>query len=448
MATPPEEQTDFITDDANAHLSSEERARRKHAHFGENQVDHRPADTPPAEAAPARPRSRRTFWIVVLVAVAVFALLLLIGLLPRLKQNNERKEEAQGGANATPTVSVLPAEQAPDTIRLDLPADTRSNRETYLFARTNGFVQAWYTDIGTEVKRGQLLALIATPELDQQIAQARANLTLAQSNYRRLTGISMPGAISKQELDQAKAQFSAEQAVVNGLLAQQGFRRVVAPFSGLVTQRNVEVGSLVSPSNAAGSQLFKVEQTDTLRAFVNVPQNYATAIRPGLITQLIVPEFPNRTFAGRVARDAGALSEGTRTLETIVKISNREQQLRPGIFAQVRFELPRTAPSVLISANTLVPGGTQPRVVVIQDEKVHYQDITPGRDFGAQVEVIGGLKGGELLVVNPAETLTEGETVAARRAKVEKKAAAPTQPAAPERLYDPNRPIVSSPAGK
>ena len=408
----------------------------------EQPYDHLP------DTEPQKPRSKRGFWLTVVGVLLIFGVLLLLGLIPRLRHNKEQKQEAQTEANAVPVVSVVASKVAPDTVRLDLPADTRSNRETFVFAQTNGYVQAWYADIGARVKRGQLLAIIATPELDQQIAQARANLTLARSSYDRLRNISLPGAISQQELDQGQAGFASQQAVVNGLLAQQSFRRVKAPFSGIVTQRGIEVGSLVSTSNADGSQLFKIEQTDTLRAFVNVPQNYVPGIRTGLPAQVIVPEFPDRTFAGRVSRNAGALAEGTRTLLTEVKVPNKEQLLKPGIFAQVRFELPRTARSVIIPANTLVASGEQPRVVVIQNKKVHYQNIVPGRDFGAEVEVTQGLNGGELLVVNPAETLEENETVTAKQAKPAKKAegAAKPKPAGP--LYDPNRPTVSSPVGE
>jgi RND family efflux transporter MFP subunit len=378
----------------------------------------------------------------------VFGGLFLFGLLPRLKANKARDKEVRASANATPVVNVQAAQAAPDTVRVELPANTVSNRETFLFARTNGFVQAWYVDIGTRVKRGQLLARIATPELDQQVVEARTSLALSRTSYDRLRSVDMPGAISKQELDEAQARYSGQQAAVQQLLALRNFREVRAPFSGIVTQRNVEVGTLVSTSNTEGTQLFKVEQTDTLRAFVNVPQNYATGIKAGLIAELIVPEFTDRTFQGRVSREAGALSSDTRTLLTVVKIPNRQQLLRPGVFGQIRFELPRTSPSVIVPANALVPGGTDTRVVVVHDRKVHYQPILAGRDFGAQIEVLQGLKGGEMLVINPIESLREGETVTARKAPAAKKPDTPAGPKAPERLYDPDRPRISSPVGE
>ncbi|QDA61549.1 efflux RND transporter periplasmic adaptor subunit [Hymenobacter jejuensis] len=390
------------------------------------------------------PRSNRRFWITILVIAVVFGGLFLLGLLPRLRREKALNAESKTAATAAPVLTVQPARPAPDSTRIELPADTKSNRETFVFARTDGFVKAWYADIGTRVRRGQLLALIATPELDQQISESRANLGLARTSYNRLRSVELPGAISKQELDEGQAQFAAHQAAVNRLTALQEFRRVVAPFSGIVTQRNVEVGSLVSTTNAEGAQLFKIEQTDTLRAFVNVPQNYVPSIRPGLTTDVLVPEFPDRKFAGRVSRSAGALNTSTRTLLTEVKVANRDQKLLPGMFAQVRFNLVRTTPSVIISANALVPGGTTPQVVVVQNNKVHYQPITPGRDFGAQLEVIHGLKGGELLVINPAETLQEGQEVKTRLAEV-KKPESPAPPAAAPRFNDPDRPRVSSP---
>ncbi|MDF7810017.1 efflux RND transporter periplasmic adaptor subunit [Hymenobacter sp. YC55] len=400
------------------------------------------------DAAANKSSGKRRFWVVILLIALVFGGLFLLGLLPRLKANKAREQETTAAANATPVVSMQAAQAAPDTVRVELPANTVSNHETYLFARTNGFVQAWYVDIGTRVKRGQLLARIATPELDQQVVEARTSLALTRTSYDRLRSVDMPGAISKQELDEAQARYNGQQAAVQQLLALRNFREVRAPFSGIVTQRNVEVGALVSTSNAEGTQLFKVEQTDTLRAFVNVPQNYATGIKAGLVAELIVPEFTNRTFRGRVSREAGALSSDTRTLLTVVKIPNRRQELRPGVFGQIRFELPRTSPSVIIPANSLVPGGTDTRVVVIKDKKVHYQPVVAGRDFGAQVEVLEGLKGGEMLVINPAETLQENETVEVRKAPAAKKPDTPAAPKGPERLYDPDRPHISSPVGE
>ena len=383
------------------------------------------------------------FWLLILVVLAVFGGLFLLGYLPRHKQEKARDAEAHQLAGAAPTVTVVAARAAPDTTTLTLPADTKSSRETFVFARANGFVKSWSADIGQKVHAGQVLAEVTTPELDQQIAEARATLGLARSSYTRLAGVALPGAISRQELDAARAQQTAQQAGVQQLLAQQGFRRVTAPFSGTVTQRNVEVGSLVSSSNAPGSQLFKLEQTDKLRAFVQVPQNFAPAIRAGQLADFLVPEFPGRRFAGRVVRNAGALDASTRTLLTEVQVPNGRGELRPGSYAQVRFHLPRTAPAVIIPANALVPGGTDTRVATVRAAKIHYQPIVTGRDFGAQLEVVQGLKGGELLVLNPAETLAEGEAVHTKAFTPPAKPAGP--PPAKPRPNDPDAPRVSSP---
>ncbi|WP_375417593.1 efflux RND transporter periplasmic adaptor subunit [uncultured Hymenobacter sp.] len=387
--------------------------------------------------------SSSRFWLLILGAVVVFAGLFLLGYLPRHKQEKARDAEASQLAAAVPAVTVVPAQAAPDTTTLVLPADTRSNRETFVFARANGFVRSWSADIGQRVRAGQVLAEITTPELDQQIAASRANLGLARTSYQRLATVPLAGAISKQELDAAQAQYTAQRAGVEQLLAQQNFRRVTAPFSGIVTQRNVEVGSLVNSSNAAGTQLFKLEQTDKLRAFVQVPQNFAPAIKNGLRADFLVPEFPGRAFAGRVVRDAGALDPGTRTLLTEVLVPNGRGELRPGSYAQVRFHVPRTGPGVIIPANALVPGGTDTRVATVQNGKIHYQPITTGRDFGSQLEVAQGLKGGELLVLNPAETLTEGQTVQTKAFHAPPKPAGPPPPK--PRPNDPDAPRVSSP---
>jgi membrane fusion protein (multidrug efflux system) len=348
------------------------------------------------------------FWVVILILLVVFGLLFVLGWLPRHRKNAARDKANQAQIAAKPVVTVQPAKAAPDTTSITLPADLRSQHETELFARVNGFVQSWTADIGQHVRRGQVLATITTPELDQQIAQAQANLALARTSFGRLQSVSLPGAISQQELDAGQAQYLAQQAVVKQLQAQRSFRQVIAPFNGTVTQRNVDVGTLVTGGNATGSQLFKVEQTDTLRAFVDVPQNFVPSIKRGLTANIIVPEFPNKPFKGLVARDAEALDPQTRTLRTEVRLPNRNGQLRPGTYGQVRFKLPQTVPTILISANALVPSGTEQKVAMVQDGKIHYQNIVVSRDFGANLEVSQGLKGGEMLVINPGENLTEG----------------------------------------
>ena len=370
------------------------------------------------------------FWLIILVVLVVFAGLFFLGYMPRHKREKARNAEAQQVTDAKPTVT--------------LPADTKSRRETFVFARANGFVKSWSADIGQKVRAGQVLAEVTTPELDQQVAQARANLDLAKTSYNRLAGVALPGAISKQELDVAKSQFSVQQAALQQLLAQQGFRRITAPFSGIVTQRNVEVGSLVSSSNAPGSQLFKIEQTDKLRAYVQVPQNFAPSIKSGMTADYLVPEFVGKPFRGKVVRNAGALDPNTRTLLTEVQIPNPRGELRPGSYAQVKFYLPRTAPGVIIPANALVPGGTDSRVAVVTlDKKIHYSTIVTGRDFGSQLEVMQGLRGGESLVLNPLETMTEGETVTTRAFVPAARPVGP--PPAKPRPNDPDAPRVSSP---
>jgi len=387
------------------------------------------------------------FWLVIFILLLVFGGLFLVGFLPRLKHKKAQSEAAQQQNSAKPVVTVQPAKAAPDTTTVTLPADLRSNHETFLFARVNGFVQSWTTDIGQHVRKGQVLATIGTPEIDQQIAQAQANLGLARTSYARLTSVTLPGAVSKQEVDAGKAQFAAQEAAVRQLQAQRSFRQVIAPFSGVLTQRNVDVGTLVTGGNATGTQLFKVEQTDTLRAFVDVPQNFVPGIRRGMRADVLVPEFPTKPFSGHVARDAEALDPQTRTLRTEVVIPNRSQQkqLRPGAYGQVRFRIPQTTPSVLISANALMPG-IESKVAMVREGKVHFQPLVLGRDFGSTIEVTQGLKGGEQLIINPAESLTEGLAVDTKAAPKPNKPAGP-QPAA-QRPNDPDAPRVSSPLAK
>ena len=394
---------------------------------------------------PPKKSGKGRFWLIILLALLLFGILFVVGLLPRLRQGHARDEAAQTQRTAKPVVLVQKAQPAPDTTNLRLPADLRSLHETFVFARVNGFVQSWTTDIGKHVRRGQVMATIATPEIDQQIAQAQANLALARSSYSRLTSVSLPGAVSKQEVDAGKAQYLAQEAVVKQLEAQRSFRNVVAPFSGTVTQRSVDVGTLVTGGNSTGTQLFKVEDTDTLRAFVDVPQNYVANIKRGLRADVLVPELPTRPLEAHVSRDAQALDPATRTLRTEVQLPNNHQQVRPGSYAQVRFRLPQTTPSILISANALVPG-IETKVVVIKDNKVHYQPVVTGRDFGSTIEVTQGLKGGEALAINPAETLTENQEVTVKAAPTAPKPAGP--PPAKPSPNDPDAPRVSSPVAK
>lgn len=392
--------------------------------------------------APASSGTGR-FWLLLLILLAVFAGLFVLGWLPRRKADKARREEETTINNSKPVVTVLPAQAAPPTTTITLPASVQSNHETFLFARVNGFVQNWTTDIGQRVRKGQVMATITTPELDQQIAQAQATLALARSSFARLTSVTLPGAVSQQEVDAGRAQFAAQSAAVKQLLAQRAYRQVVAPFNGTVTQRSVDVGNLVTGGNANGTQLFKVEQTDTLRAFVDIPQNYVPGIKRGLKADVLVPEFPLKPFKGTVARDAEALDAQTRTLRTEVILPNRGPRiLRPGVYGQVRFHLPQTSPSIIIPATALVPG-IESKVAVVREGKIHYQPVVIGRDFGANLEVTQGLKGGELLAINPAETLTEGVAVDTRKAPP---APAPAGPPAPKPgPNDPDAPRVSSP---
>lgn len=408
-----------------------------------------PAPTPaPAPAPPPPPATggTRRFWLLMLGLLVVFAGLFLLGWLPRRKADKARTSEEKTINTAKPVVTVVPAKQAPPMVTVTLPASIQSNHENYIFARVNGFVLDWTTDIGQRVRKGQVMATISTPELDQQIAQAAATLALARSSFNRLTSVTLPGAVSQQELAAGQAQFQAQGAAVKQLEAQRAYRQVRAPFNGVVTQRNVDIGTLVTGGNATGTQLFKVEQTDTLRAFVDVPQNFVPGIKRGLKADVLVPEYPLKPFVGTVARDAEALNAQTRTLRTEVVIANRGPRvLRPGIYGQVRFHLPQTTPSIIISANALVPGIDQ-QVVVIRNGKVHYQPVVLGRDFGANIEVTQGLRGGELLAINPAETLTEGVAVTTRRAPPTPAPAG--QPVPQPGPNDPDAPRVSSPITK
>jgi RND family efflux transporter MFP subunit len=322
-----------------------------------------------------------------------------------------------------------------------LPGNIQAIEETPIYARANGYVRRRLADIGDPVRGGQLLAEIETPELDQQFMQARANLQqaratlvqtratleLARITAERWDELERRELVARQEADQqrsalavSQANFNAAQATVNAqeanvrqLEAMQAFRRVTAPFDGIITARNVEVGALITAgSSTTTPQLLRIARIDTLRIHVNVPQPFVPSIQPGQNAQVLVQEFPQRLFTGQVIRTANALDPTSRTLLTEVQLSNRDATLLPGMYAQVKFVITRANPPWLIPANTLVIRADGPQVATVREgHTVHYRKVVVGRDYGTEIEISSGLGGAEALITNPNGDLAEGTPV-------------------------------------
>ena len=352
--------------------------------------------------------------LLLLIALFVFA-----GVLPRMRNASELKAEASAEKNRDPIVNAVPLKQASDTTGLTLPGQIQPYRQTPLYARTQGFLRRWYVDIGAQVKQGQLLATIDAPELDQDIARAKADQQLAQSNLNRLESVKLPGAVATQDIDTRRSGVSVAKANLGRLQALKDLQQVRAPFSGVITSRTAENGNLVSPGT--GQPLFTISELGTLRVFVDVPQTYFRYVKVGMPATVLVPELKNRSFMGKVVRTSGTLRSDSRTLLAEVAIPNPKQELPSGLYSQVKFDMISTNAPVLIPANALQITPQGARVVVVEpDQHIRFVPITLGRDYGTTIEAATGLTGQERVVTNPNDRLRDGQKVRFRKPVAEK----------------------------
>jgi RND family efflux transporter MFP subunit len=377
--------------------------------------------TPGAVPPPGRGRSTR----IVLGLLLVFAALFALGTLPRLARQRELRAEVQTRTEAA-LVRVVAVRRGGTASEFTLPGTAQALREAPIYARSTGYVRRWFVDIGARVAPGQLLAELETPEVDQEIAQARASLarsrsseTLARTTLERLKALVRDSAATPQELDErqaayeaAQATVAAEEANVRRLGELQAFGRVTAPFGGTITARNLEQGGLVSAGTSGGAKpLFVVAQADTVRIFVNVPENAATAVRTGLVATVTVRDLPGREFKGRVSRTSGALDPATRTMLAQVDVPNPGNVLFAGMYAQVALATTRAVPAILVPANALVIRPEGPQVATVRDGKVHFVMLQLGRDLGTELEVISGNADGDQVIINPSDEVVEGAPV-------------------------------------
>jgi multidrug efflux system membrane fusion protein len=314
-----------------------------------------------------------------------------------------------------------------------LPGNLQAFIESPIFARTNGYLLRWYKDIGSKIQKGELLAAIDTPEVDQELSQARASreqikaaLGLAKISADRWANLLKSDSVSQQEADQqasgyqqALANLAAGDANVRRLEELESFKNVYAPFSGVLTRRNVDPGALInSGAQAAGKELFDMARVDPLRVYVSVPQAYAPNIKVGMKANVTLQEFPGQKFLGAVVRTAEAIDPATRTLYTEVDVPNKDGKLLPGSFGQVHFATGTSVPRITIPVNAMLFRAEGPQVAVVdKDGKVHLRPISIGRDFGATLEILGGLEVSDQIIINPSDSLEEGQKVHVAKAE-------------------------------
>jgi RND family efflux transporter MFP subunit len=380
---------------------------------------------PPSPPMTSKQGRGRRGWLSAVVLVGVFAGLLVSGILQRLHTSAALRTETDD--MAVPTISAVSPERAALSQEIVLPGSVQPYVTAPIFSRTNGYLQAWYFDIGAHVKKGQLLAVIATPEVDQQLGQSRSNLSTAEANLRlaeitknRYEGLLKSKAVSQQDVDNAvgtynanKSIVEADQANVKQLEALQSFEKIYAPFDGIITARNTDVGALVDSGSSGGvkTDLFHLSQVDRLRVYVNVPEEYSQATTSGLTAELTLSEFPGTTFTGKLVRTSEAINYETRTLLAEVDVVNPSGKLLSGSYAEVHFKLPAKVSTYILPVDTLLFRKEGLRVAAVKDNKVLLLPVTPGRDFGDTIEIISGLQGNESVIVSPPDSVVNGEKV-------------------------------------
>ena len=374
----------------------------------------------------SKPGRSRKVGLMLLAAFlcAGFALLIFSGILSRL--NAEKKLEGTVKASAIPVVTVVHPEATSRAQEIELPGTTQAFTEAPIYARTSGYLKKWYLDIGAHAKQGELLAEIETPELDQQLEQAQndlktaqANLQLADVTMNRWVYLLKSNVISKQETDQAVSDFNAKkstaqsaEANVHRLEKLQEFERVYAPFDGVITARDTDIGALVQNGNSPGQKdLFRLAAIDKLRVYVAVPEVYAAAAKSGESVTLTLDAFPGETFAGTIVRNSNSIDLTSRTLNVEVDVDNPSGRLLPGAYAFVHLKIPGAVGAVTIPTNTLLFRAEGLRVAVVHDGAVKLLPITVGHDYGSTVEVTSNLTAKDTVIADPSDSIMDGARV-------------------------------------
>jgi RND family efflux transporter MFP subunit len=389
-----------------------------------DEVGKTPEIQPPQVERSAR-SSRMRKAVVALAAALLVAGLVVRGVRARAKLDQAARAETD--QLAVPSVSVTHAQPEPGSQEIVLPASVQAFTNAPMFAQVTGYLNKWYVDIGGRVKKGQLLALIEAPQVDQQLQQARANLTTAEANLKvaeitanRYSGLLKGNSVSQQATDTAVGAYQANQATVHAdqanvrqLEALQAFEKVYAPFDGVVTARNTDIGQLIDAGANGGpaTELFNVAAIGVLRVYVNVPQIYSSLIRHGMLVDLVLPQFPNRRFRGSLVRTANAIDPTSRTLLVEVDVNNQHGLLLPGAYAEADFKLPASRRTLILPDTALIFRTQGLQVGTVTDGKAVLKDIRVGRDFGTTIEVLSGVSPNDSVIINPPDSLVSGEAV-------------------------------------
>jgi len=363
--------------------------------------------------------------LTLLILLAIVVAIVIATVVPRLKARAEL--EARTNDLAVPTVSVVhPKLGAPQT-EIVLPGNVQAFADSPIYARTNGYLKKWYVDIGARVRAGQLLADIETPEVDQQLDQARADLNTAEANLalsqitaQRYQELAKTDSVSKQDVDNANGDYAAKKAMVASAQSNvrrleelQSFEKIYAPFDGVITARNTDVGHLInSGAGAPATELFHIAAIQQLRVYINVPQQYSPSAKPGLTADLTLQERPGRRFTGTLVRTADSIDPATRTLLAEVDVDNRAGELLPGAYAQVHLRVPAGTPALILPVSALIFRSDGLQVGIVENSnRATLKNVVLGHDLGSEVEVVSGLAAEDLVITNPPDSLVSGETL-------------------------------------
>jgi len=384
-----------------------------------------PNQATPAFNGAGTKRLSRKSWLAFAIAALVVTAVLVSGIWSRVKAAKAlRTETAQA---ALPAVSVVSPKQTAPSDEIILPGNVEPFITSPIYSRTNGYLEKWYFDIGAHVRKGQLLAVIQTPEVDQQLQQARSNLLTAQANLElasvtknRYQGLLKSNAVSQQDVDNAvgtynanKAIVEADKAAVEQYSALVSFEKIYAPFDGVITARNTDIGDLINSGSSTGvkTDLFHIAQPGKLRVYVNVPEEYSQGIKSGMTADLSLAEFPGRKIQGKLVRTAEAINVTTRTLLVEIDVDNPTGTLLTGSYAEVHLAVPTHASTFLLPVNTLIFRSEGLQVATVKSGKVVLAAVTPGHDFGNQIEIVSGLKSDDQVIINPPDSIVAGQAV-------------------------------------
>ena len=372
------------------------------------------------------PPSRRRGLLIALIVVALAAGILIFGIRSRVKAAGSLRTVTQ--QMAVPSVSVVVPKPTATADELILPGNIQPFISSPIYARTDGYLKAWYFDIGAHVKQGQLLAVIQAPEIDEQLSQVRSNLATAQANLElaqitkdRYQSLLTKHAVAQQDADNAAGSYSANKAIVDADMANVrhyealvSFEKVYAPFDGVITARNTDVGDLInSGSNTAPrTNLFDIAQPGVLRVYVNVPEEYSRGVNPGQTgADIVLAEFPDQKFQGNLVRTADAINATTRTLLAEVDVQNPKGTLLSGSYAEVHLKIPAQTSTFLLPVSSLIFRSDKLQVGVVKNGKIAITDVIPGHDFGAEIQIVSGLNADDKVVTNPPDSLVSGQQV-------------------------------------